>query len=168
MKWQNSRWILFNGVERRFGRSGMEMLSEKTFKKMTLTIPDKPYDFLPGIFDIDEVDQFKLAREILRLREHGMKYDRHLLTFHFRMAYPFASLVVTLLALPFCLGMGTDKLRQTLSIAYVVGISITYYVALNIGRVFGTSRTIHPVLGAWSADILFIMIGLIFFTRIRR
>jgi LPS export ABC transporter permease LptG len=168
MRWQNGRWILFKGVERRFSKSGMEIDEEKNFTKMTLIIPDRPDDFTPGIFDIDEVDQFKLLKEIRRLRKHGMKYDRQLVTFHFRFAYPFASLVVTLLALPFCLGMGSSKLRQTLSIAYVVSISIIYYVALNVGHVFGTSRTINPVLGAWSADILFILIGLVFFTRIHR
>jgi lipopolysaccharide export system permease protein len=168
MIWQNDGWILRDGVQREFSSDGKEISKETKFNRKKLIIPDKPEDFLPSTHNINEMSQSELKREIRRLRTHGMTFHKQLSRYYFRYAYPFASLVVTMIAIPFCLGMTGDKLKQMLSVAYIVGISFVYYVVLNVGRAFGTAGSIPPVLGAWLGNIIFLSMGFILFLKIRR
>lgn len=168
MVWQKDRWILRDGIERYFADNGREISKELKFGEKELIIPDEPNDFLPSAPDDDEMSQDELRGEIHRLITHGQAHQKQLVRYYYRFAYPFASFVVTLLAIPFCIGMTGDKLKQMLSIAFIVSVCFIYYIVLNVGRAFGSAGSLPPALGAWFGNIVFVFVAVILFAKMRR
>ena len=79
------------------------------------------------------------------------------LEFHSKLALPFANLVLVLLSAAMALRYGRSA---GLALGMSVVLSLAYYGAFFLGRSLAGIGALPPELGAWGADLLFLLLGL--------
>jgi lipopolysaccharide export LptBFGC system permease protein LptF len=83
----------------------------------------------------------------------GLNMLQQLVDLHRKIAFPFVTIVMTLLAVPFAVTTGR---RGTL---YGIGVGIVlamvYWTANNVFGVVGSLGIVAPILAAWAPNLLF-------------
>jgi lipopolysaccharide export LptBFGC system permease protein LptF len=74
-----------------------------------------------------------------------------------KLADPFVTLVMAILAVPFALAMG--KRGSLVGITTAIFVAILYLVVANFFGSLGNVGTLPPLLAAWSPDLLFAIAG---------
>ncbi len=82
-----------------------------------------------------------------------------------RLAAPWTSLVVVLIAIPF--GAATGRRNVYVGVASSIFIAFAYFMLLKLGLALGTGGYVPPWLAAWSPNILFAGTGLLLTRRVR-
>jgi len=70
-----------------------------------------------------------------------------------RYAFPFVTLIMTLLAVPFAVTVGRGGAMA--GIAVGIGLALIYWVSISIFAALGGGGVIAPVLAAWAPNMLF-------------
>jgi LPS export ABC transporter permease LptF/LPS export ABC transporter permease LptG len=87
----------------------------------------------------------------------------HWIEIHKKFALPFACFIFALLGVP--LGTYTKKGGRTSGFTLSIGIILIYYILITAGEQMAMEGRISPFLGMWGPNILFFMVGLIFFIQ---
>jgi lipopolysaccharide export system permease protein len=82
-----------------------------------------------------------------------------------RLAAPWTSVVVVLIAIPF--GAGSGRRNVFVGVASSIFITFAYFMLLKLGLALGTGGYVSPWLAAWSPNIVFAGTGLILTRRVR-
>jgi len=107
------------------------------------------------------------ARELWSYAEQGRiigaNVSRLLVTFHLKLAVPWACVVMAVL------GASFGALRQGRSgtsagFGFSVVIVFAYYMVMSICRAMGENGNMHPIIAAWTPNFIF-LIGGIYFSR---
>lgn len=75
-----------------------------------------------------------------------------------RWAYPFASLALTLFALP--LSAAFEGMRRQTGLVLALIMFFVYYGLISLGFSFGESGTLPPYIGLWIPNVLFLLAGI--------
>ena len=159
LRWDSTsnKWLLDNFVMRTFDGS-KEHIRKTTLLDTTLQFV--PADFALADDDVQMMDFFELDRFIDREQNKGSEFiDYYLLEKHRRMANPFASIILTLIAVP----LAARKVRGGvgLHIGIGIGISFTYIMFMQVSSVFATEGGFNPALAAWIPNIVFFLLALV-------
>jgi lipopolysaccharide export LptBFGC system permease protein LptF len=84
---------------------------------------------------------------------------------HTRMAAPWTSLVVVLIAIPF--GAAGGRRNAYVGVAGSVLICFAFFVVSQFGMALGVGQKVEPWVGAWAANILFGLTGTVLTLRLR-
>jgi lipopolysaccharide export system permease protein len=76
---------------------------------------------------------------------------------HSRFAFPLASLVFAIVAVP--LGMQNRRSGKSGGFSTSIGVLLTYYVVLSFLRTLAEKGTIPPMLALWIPNLLFLCLG---------
>lgn len=155
--WDGSRWLFGSGRERRFLPSGeIETISVPAG---VLDLREKPTDLMVAHRDAEEFSYFTLRDLIENFRRKGIDLTEYLVDLHLKLAVPFISTVMGLIAIP----LGLRNLRAS-SLAHNVGtglvIGFSYWVVLALAVSLGHSGALPPMIAAWTANVIFAGIGL--------
>jgi lipopolysaccharide export LptBFGC system permease protein LptF len=82
-----------------------------------------------------------------------------------KTALPFVSLIMALLAVPFGFLMG--RKGTLVGVGASVAIAMAYWGTFAVFRSLGGAGVLTPVLGAWGANILYGLAGVVGLFRIR-
>ena len=104
-----------------------------------------------------EMNFSQLRRYILDLQQSGFDTIHLRVQLYHKLAYPFVTLVMAVLAIPFALSMGRQG--SLTGIAWAVGIALTYFVVAAFFDAMGDVNYLPSALAAWSPDILFGLTG---------
>lgn len=98
-------------------------------------------------------------RNYLRLHRNLLRGDSAKLytQLHGRLAEPWTSFVVALIALPF--GAVTGRRNVFVGVANSIFIAFSYFVLLKLGLALGTGGYIPPWLAAWTPNMFFGALG---------
>jgi LPS export ABC transporter permease LptF/LPS export ABC transporter permease LptG len=88
-----------------------------------------------------------------RLRGSGFDVSAQLVALERKISFPFVTIVMTLLAVPFAVTTGRHGAMYGIGIGIV--LAITYWVAISIFAALGTGGLVTPVLAAWAPNLLF-------------
>lgn len=112
-------------------------------------------------FTMAEIREYLDQHPNLRGREYYMMHTQK----HALLSMPWTSLVVVIIAIPF----GTLNARKNLfaGFAGTVAICFTYFILNRLGLVLGTSGQVAPWMGAWLANIVFIVGGMFVTWKLR-
>jgi lipopolysaccharide export system permease protein len=157
--WVGDRWVIEGAVERRLVNG--KFTSEKVSVDR-LSIPESLDDFSEVRRRPEEMS-FNLLRDwILRLTRKGIDVSEYLVDLHLKIAVPFANAVLALIAIPIA-----GRVRRNPSLAAIVGLGVAvgfaYWVILALANSLGHSGTLPPLVAAWSANGLFLLVGIALF-----
>src|SRR6185312_7501346 len=153
----SNAWIFENGWERSF--AGATISSYHPFLADTFPeVTERPTYFVKEEKPSDEMSYTELSRYIADLRQSGFPDTVALrVQLQNKLAVPFITLVMAVLAVPFAVTMG--KHASLVGVGTAIGVAIAYWALTGLFSSMGNISTLPPLLAAWSPDILFAITG---------
>jgi LPS export ABC transporter permease LptG/LPS export ABC transporter permease LptF len=144
-------WRVQRGWTREFD-SGGEPRNFTPFDATTKQFESASY------FGTEQVDpQFmtftQLRQYIDQLRTGGFDVLAQQVALWRKVSFPFVTLIMTLLAVPFAVTVGRGGAMAGIGVG--IGLAITYWTAISIFAALGSGGLIAPALAAWAPNMLF-------------
>jgi lipopolysaccharide export LptBFGC system permease protein LptF len=99
------------------------------------------------------MDYGQLRAYIAKLEASGSYVVPYLVALQRKVAFPFVTVIMTLLALPFAVTTGRRGAMYGIGIGIV--LAIVYWIALSLFGALGAGGLLAPALAAWAPNILF-------------
>lgn len=144
-------WRAGRGWVRGFGTT-REVASFREFESATLDIEAADY-FMTEQPDARRMNYAQLSEYIAELRTSGFNVVPHMVELQRKISFPFVTVIMTLLAVPFA--VTTGKRGALFGIGVGIGLAISYWLLFSLFAAFGTAGVVAPALAAWSPNILF-------------
>jgi lipopolysaccharide export system permease protein len=164
LTWEQDGWKLRDSKKYLF--NGGAVVSRSADGE-TYNVVEKPADMGMIVKRSEEMNFRELLDYVRRLKTSGYKAVRHEVDLYGKIAYPFASLLMVMIAVPFSL-QWTRSGGMARGIALAVLIAAVYWAFLSGGRALGISGAIPPVHAAWFANIAFAAAALFALFRMQR
>ena len=112
----------------------------------------------PSYFKSDEPDAAlmtygELKAYAAKLRASGFNVIPYAVSLQRKVAFPFVTVVMTLLAVPFAVSTGRRGALYGVGIGIV--LAIVYWLMVSVFAAVGSGGILSPVLAAWAPNILF-------------
>jgi LPS export ABC transporter permease LptG len=149
----DGRWEAFQGWSRRYQGPGSKLAAEtEHFQKRTVSLEPPDY-FETEIVSADMMTFTELRRHIQELRSSGFNVVPFLVQLQRKVAFPFVTLVMTLLAVPFA--VTTGRRGALYGVGLGIGLALTYWLLTSVFAAFGTAGLLTPMLAAWAPNMIF-------------
>lgn len=147
----NPQWNLDIGWERDFDPT-TKVSSFKRFENATARF--EPADYFETEAREPELMNFaQLRTYINELRASGYNVLDHEVGLYRKIAFPFVTLVMTLIAVPFAVTTGRRGAMYGIGIGIV--LALVYWTMISVFAAFGQGGLIAPALAAWAPNIVF-------------
>jgi len=135
--------------------------------------PKKPMFFEPPSFfetmkiKPDEMTSFELLAHIKARKAIGEVPYNFITNYYFRLSNAFAPIILFFVGLPFVF-MGEGR-KKSPAMAFSLGIVLLvfYYSFSALFSSLGAVHILSPFLAAWAVNLIFLVMGLFFFTKIK-
>jgi lipopolysaccharide export system permease protein len=153
--WDGRRWHPSGAVEHHLGSKG----DTDSMPLGILDIPETLDDFLAVQREPEELSFSTLRQRVAELTRKGIDASHYLVDLYLKLALPFSSTVLAAVAIPI-----GGALRNHSSIATSIGtgtaVGFAYWVVLGLANSLGHSGALPPVIAAWAANGIFLLIAL--------
>lgn len=172
MKWDslNSDWKGRSIVLREFLNDSTINLQEYTDKNISEFPQIGKINLTPGIITKNQLKPDELSITEYRsfidnLKSSGLASDRAEVDYYSKFSFPFASLITIL----FGASISLNRRRGGAALQFGISILISfiYLGFVKISQVFGYNGDMNAVLTAWFANIIFLVIAMVNFLRMR-
>ncbi|MGB1932058.1 MAG: LptF/LptG family permease [Flavobacteriales bacterium] len=158
IKWNETteNWTVHNYFIRKIDHLNEEIIEGDT---LVLTINLHPNDFNVRRSMVETMNMFQLNDYIKEERMKGSKnLVFHIIEQQKRFAYPFATLILTIVAV----AMASRKVRGGIGLHLGLGllISFAYILFMQVSTTFATNGDLSPVIAVWIPNLLFASLGL--------
>lgn len=173
MNWNDSKneWEMVDAYERYFPdtreekivHSDMKLLSQiENIKSVTIT-PDL---ILKRQIKPEEMNLSDFRQYIDNIRESGLDVSKAEVDYYSIISFPFASLVTIL----FGVSISSNKRKGGAALQFGISliVSFIYLGFVKISQVFGYNGDINPVITAWLANVIFLLISLVYLVKNNR
>lgn len=141
---------------------------ETLFSFSSLRYPaleETPQELLAEPKEPDEMRYAEISRAIRTVERSGgdtaeLKVERAQ-----KLSLPLAVLVIVLFGAP--LATSNRRGGTAYGIGMSLAITVVYLMLFRVGAAFGASGAIDPVLAAWSPNLIFLVAGGVFLSRVR-
>lgn len=151
-------WIADKLVTRIFTPKTGDLVQTGKSTNQKLEIMRSPEDFTGRKELNNELGFRKLSELATKLEQEGYDATHQWVDMHTRIAAPFTCLIMGFLGVPFALQRGRNS-NIALGIGLSLGIGITYFIIQSLVTAFGYSDALPPILAAWAANFIFLMLG---------
>lgn len=150
----DGRWESAQGWTRDFGdRNTVSNFTLYATRSLALEPPD--------YFGVEEPEDVKAERlklgqlrsHITDLRQAGYDTTALSVALHRKLAFPFITVIMTLIAIPF--GVTTGRKGTLFGIGVGIVLAIVYWVMQSLFAAVGSAGLLAPALAAWAPNILF-------------
>ncbi len=158
--WSSSGWTTEGATEWSVSPDGKMARQDSV---AALPLSETPEDLKLLARAPEEFTFFDLQRQIAEMRGKGIDTTYYEVDLQTKLALPFISPLMVLLAIPFAL---KRQMTSTLSLSFGIAMAIGfgYWVLSAFCLSLGHSGAMPAVLSAWTPNAIFAMIGLFFFT----
>lgn len=167
MTWVDSlaSWRLLDATVRRFDADGSERRYSVARLDTVLSLMPRDLARTQGEVDAMTIPEAALFLETLR-RTGANRLGRPLVAWYSKFAYPFAHLILLLLAVP----MASVRRRGGQAVRMGIGLSIafTYLAVMKLTEPFGYSGALSPLVTAWLPHVVFATGALILLVKTRK
>lgn len=162
--WQSDQALL---LRRGFSRNFQDNLPGALipFRQLPLAIAENQQFFTEKVKFSGAMNSRQLREYIRYLQKNRSDPLRYQSQLYNNYAFPFSSLVMVFIAIPFSFLMGNRGALFGIGIA--VGISMIYWGALGIFSSVGATGVMSPLLAAFAPLVLFSLISLVLFLKIK-
>jgi lipopolysaccharide export system permease protein len=161
--WTPAGWELSEGAYREIGADGT--VQTVPFLRTALDLTEDMEDFIRIQKPVNAMSFRELKDYIARLEAAGFKVRKHLVELYAKLSFPLVNLVMVLVAIPFALQSprGGRLYGIGLALAIMAGYLVVHYVALAFAR----ADFLPPLIAAWTANVIFMGIGVSLLLRAR-
>lgn len=162
-RWEGTRWFLEDGVVQAYSAANAFVEQEYTFSQLMVETRIQVEHYLAGDVQPKQMSAKELSALIHATREGGQETRAYEIEYHAKFARPFATFFAAIIAAPIGL-----KFARGGYIGFAISIILTffYFVAETMGTGFGSLGLIPVTLAAWLPNIIFGVVGLIFFIQV--
>ncbi len=162
--WENNRWRFYNVLITRFVVGESPVIERRD--EMVFELPEKPDDFLRLQKSADKMGYFELKEYIDRIRSEGYDITAYLADWHGKLAFSFVNIILAAIGIAFSIKTErSGAMARSVGAGIVLGFS--YWILFALAMSLGRAGTISPLLGAWSANLLFGIFALYLFGRVK-
>ena len=159
-QWTGAGWQTNEATEWNVLVDG-KMVRQET--KAVLPLTETPEDLKLLARDVEEFTFFDLQKQIADMRSKGIDTTSHEVDLQTKLALPFVSPLMVLLAIPFALKRHmSGSISLSFAVAMVIGFG--YWVLMAFCVSLGHGGALPPWISAWIPNAIFAMIGFFFFT----
>jgi LPS export ABC transporter permease LptG len=144
----NGRWTGHTGWERRFAG---ESPGFQKFPRRALALEQPDY-FVTEQPDAERMNYVQLQRYIAELEASGFDAVPHAVQLQRKLSFPFVTVVMSLLAVPFAITTGRRGALYGIGVAIV--LAIAYWIASSIFAAIGSAGMVAPPLAAWAPNVM--------------
>jgi len=150
-------WVAHHGWTRDF-RTAKRHNREETvvnyqpFAERPVSL-EAPKFFRTPTPDADRMTYGELKRYVKELQSSGYSVIAYLVPLQRKIAFPFVTVIMALLAVPFAVTTGRRGALYGVGIGIVMAIG--YWIALSVFAALGSGGAMAPMLAAWAPNILF-------------
>tara|TARA_B110000459_G_scaffold123954_1_gene136293 strand:- start:233 stop:997 length:765 start_codon:yes stop_codon:yes gene_type:complete len=160
----NHKWTINKYEIREFNDNGEIIISGAS---IDTSLNLSPHDFTKRKSLVETMNMFELNEYILDEELKGSEQlVYHKIEKHKRVAFPFASIILTLIAL----AIASRKTRGGIGIHLGIGILIafTYILFMQVSTTFATNSNLDPVLAVWIPNLCYMVLaGILLFKASR-
>jgi len=150
------QWVFESGWERAF--RGVAIASFTPYKVNTFAeLNEPPAYFKKEVRQSSEMSYDELSGYIRDLQQSGFDVVRLRVQLQKKLAYPFITVIMGVLAVPFALSAG--RRGALTGVAVALGIGLVYWVTAGLFEAMGNVNQLPPALAAWSPDVIFGLAG---------
>ncbi|PKL79034.1 MAG: hypothetical protein CVV27_02445 [Candidatus Melainabacteria bacterium HGW-Melainabacteria-1] len=164
-KWDGTRWTLYNGIVQAYsGDVDAFVDQEYTFDELQVDTKIKIENYLTGEVNPKQMTTAELKELVEASRSGGQETRAYEIEYQAKFARPFATFFAALIAAPIGL-----KFARGGYIGFAISIILTffYFVFQTIGEGFGNLGLLPVLLAAWLPNILFGVLGTIFYIQVK-
>jgi LPS export ABC transporter permease LptG/LPS export ABC transporter permease LptF len=149
-----ARWKGSNGWRRDFAPAAgaKEAVTYTTFTERDITLEPPSY-FRTDEPDAEQMTYTQLAGYVVQLQRGGHDVSQYLVSLQRKIAFPFVTLILTLIAVPFA--VTTGRRGALYGIGVGIFLAIVYWTMLSVCGAMGAGGLMSPVLAAWAPNIFF-------------
>jgi LPS export ABC transporter permease LptG len=147
----SATWALEDGWTREFSADGEEA-GYAAFDRAVERLETASY-FAREPPDARFMSYAELRRHSAQLRASGFDVLEHEVGVARKLAYPFVTLIMTLIAIPFAVTMGRSGTMAGLAAG--IGLAIAYWGTINVSAALGAGGALAPALAAWAPNLVF-------------
>jgi lipopolysaccharide export system permease protein len=163
-EWKNGQWIFHNILTTAFDENGLPIMEKET--KKIINLPEKPDDFKIIQKDAEQMGYFELRNYTKKIQNEGYDVTRYKADLHGKIAFPFVTIILVFIGVFFSLrSERSGGIMQSIGMGILIGFSYFFIHAYGIS--LGRSGMIPPIFGAWTANIVFIIISGYLFYKAR-
>lgn len=142
-------WTGMNGWTQEFTASGAP--KSRTFSREPLPLEPPEY-FKTEDAEADLMTVAQLRRTVKELAATGANVVPQQVDLQRKLAFPFVTFVMTLLAVPF--GVTTGRRGALYGIGLGIVLSLSYWLLMSVFVAVGKAGLLPPVLAAWTPNII--------------
>ncbi len=164
--WENKQWKLLESMTYYMEPNGKTIMHPTFASKEYVDLEIQPNDFLHNYTEEKFMKYNELKRHIEKFQGASNKITRRLLIeLYNKISFPFVSIIMVLIAVPFALNIGHSG--TFMSIALCIGIGFCYYAINAISLALGNAGILPPFISAWLTNIIFASVGITLFSIIK-
>jgi lipopolysaccharide export system permease protein len=169
MLWDSVKknWRLMGAVERDFVVDS----SKELFKRLSDSASSIKFSFTPTELrerqlKMEELTNTQFAKRIELAKLAGEDTAHDEVDYYSKYAMSFTALIVVLFGVPFA----SQKKRGGLALEFAIAIGIAFFFLAftKVSQTFGYTGAIDPVLTAWLANVLFVLIAVGVIARVQK
>ena len=127
-------------------------------KEMDLAPVEERNYFLKEWNEPDQMSYGRLKSYIKEIEERGFETTKFKVDLNYKISFPLASLIMTLIGIPFAFSMG--KRGALVGIGLSIVIAMIYWGTIGIFKSLGYLNYLNAYLAAWAPNLIFGLIGL--------
>ena len=161
--WTGDAWELKDGAFREARSDGQ--IESVPFTVTALNLDERIEDFTHIQKPVAAMSYLELSEYVRKLDAAGFHAKKYLVELYAKLAFPLVNLIMVLVAIPFALQAprSTRLVGVGLAIAIMVGYVVVHQAAVALAR----ADLLPPMLAAWTANVIFLGLGLSLFVRAR-
>jgi lipopolysaccharide export system permease protein len=169
MSWKNNGWLFEDGRERIFPDSltqigGEEYRAFAEFFRADMKV--RPEAFAERQKNPEEMGYFELAKYVKIRKRAGAEVLKELTDLNSKISYPLINFIIVLFGAP--IAANPRRSGMAVGVAVTLFIAFCSYVIIKGALILGYNGTLSPTLAAWSANILFAILGAIFLIKAKK
>jgi LPS export ABC transporter permease LptG/LPS export ABC transporter permease LptF len=145
------QWEALRGWERHFTAAG-DISAFDPFERRRLPLETPAY-YVTEVPEPDRMNYAQLETYIDELRTSGYDVRQWEVDLQRKIAFPFVTLVMTLIAVPFAVTTGRRGAMYGVGIGIV--LALVYWTLISVFAAFGAGGLLSPMLAAWAPNLLF-------------
>lgn len=163
----NDRWTLHNVAQREIEPDGNVEIVHWTTLPLQLSLT--PDDLMAwNALEPEHMTLNQLSAHIEHLQRERTSATKFLLDYWRRVAFAFVPLIMTILGVSIALlEIGARTVSVGKGIGQALGISFLFWATNSIGLTLGKSGALFPQVAAWIACVMFLIVSLNIFLKVR-